>query len=219
MSLYTGGMATGNPRDKAGAGNSSLYTESLQQGQALVRQALLDTAGETLRREGLQALSMRKVAAAVGCSTMVLYSNFGSKDGLLDALFLEGFRRLHQALQATPDPGDADAHVLALCHTYRRAAHAAPAYYAIMFQGAIAEYEAPPASREQALATLDPLIEVVWNFLQHRDGSPYHAAREMAMRLWAAAHGIVSLELAGMLSVEVGDAIYERTLRDLLHTA
>lgn len=212
-------MASNNARDKARAGSASLYAETFQQGQALVRQALLDTAGEILRREGLQALSMRKIAAAVGCSTMVLYSNFGSKEGLLDALFLEGFRRLHQALLATPDPEDAGEHVLALCHTYRRAAHAEPAYYAIMFQGAIADYEAPPASREQALATMDPLIEAVGSSLQQRDGSPCDAAREVAMRLWAAAHGIVSLEFAGMLPVEAADAIYERTLRDLLHAA
>lgn len=199
--------------------SSSLYTETFQQGQALVRQALLDTAGEILRREGLQALSMRKIAAAVGCSTMVLYSNFGSKEGLIDALFLEGFRRLHQALLATSDPEDASERVLALCRTYRSAAHAAPAYYAIMFQGAVAEYAAAPASREQAMATMAPLIEAVGRYLQARADAADGAARAMAMCLWAAAHGIVSLELAGMLPVAAGDAMYERTLRDLLHAA
>ncbi|MEI8238364.1 MAG: hypothetical protein WCI22_03000, partial [Actinomycetota bacterium] len=46
--------------------------------------------------EGLD-ISLRRVAEAVNCSTTLLYSLFGGKDGLADELYLEGFARLKRA--------------------------------------------------------------------------------------------------------------------------
>ena len=45
-------------------------------------------------REGPGALTVRRIAAAAGMSTMNVYSRFGGKDGVLDELFVDGFRRL-----------------------------------------------------------------------------------------------------------------------------
>ena len=54
-------------------------------------------AANILAAEGPQGLSMRKVAALAECSTMVIYHHFGSKQGLLDAVYVEGFSRLREA--------------------------------------------------------------------------------------------------------------------------
>jgi AcrR family transcriptional regulator len=43
-------------------------------------------------QEGVAAVSMRRIAAAVGCSPMALYRYFGSKDELLLAMFEESMR-------------------------------------------------------------------------------------------------------------------------------
>ena len=84
----------------------SPYELAQRQGQDVLRRTLLDAASRLLVAEGPQALTMRRVAAAVGCSTTVLYTAFGSKDGLADALFLEGFQRLRRRLEAVPSGGD-----------------------------------------------------------------------------------------------------------------
>ena len=45
---------------------------------------------------------MRRLAAALGCTTTVLYTMFSSKQGLIDAMYREGFDRLTARLRAIP---------------------------------------------------------------------------------------------------------------------
>src|SRR5579872_7259824 len=59
-----------------------------------LRQGMLDAATRLLTEEGPAALTVRRVAESVNCSTTLLYSLFGGKDGLSNALYLEGFARL-----------------------------------------------------------------------------------------------------------------------------
>src|SRR3954447_14581577 len=69
---------------------------------------LVDEAGRLLSAEGASALSLRRLAAATGTSTMAVYTLFGDKQGLLAAMYWAGFERLGAALDAAaaaaPDP-------------------------------------------------------------------------------------------------------------------
>jgi AcrR family transcriptional regulator len=67
-------------------------------GQDAKRTALLEIAISILEQEGAPALSMRRIAEQAGCSTTMLYTLFGGKDELVNALYLEGFRRLENVL-------------------------------------------------------------------------------------------------------------------------
>ncbi len=51
-----------------------------------VRRALLDAAAQVFARRGIDAASVDDVAAAAGFTKGAVYSNFGSKDGLVAAL-------------------------------------------------------------------------------------------------------------------------------------
>src|SRR5687767_7953678 len=98
------------------------YQLAQRQGQEVLRRTLLDAASRLLVAEGPQALTMRRVADAVGCSTTVLYTAFGSKDSLADALFREGFERLRRRLEAVAPADDPLARLTALAHAYRDSA-------------------------------------------------------------------------------------------------
>ena len=50
------------------------------------RDDLVDAAVDLLTRDGAKALSVRKLAAAVGTSTMAVYTHFGNMAGLLEAM-------------------------------------------------------------------------------------------------------------------------------------
>lgn len=50
------------------------------------RDDILKAAVEVIRQEGASALTMRRIAAQVGCSTQPLYSEFGGQEQLLSAL-------------------------------------------------------------------------------------------------------------------------------------
>src|SRR3954447_17046602 len=59
---------------------------------------LVDAAGRILAAEGAAALTLRRLAQTAGTSTMAVYTLFGDKQGLLAAMYREGYRRLGAAM-------------------------------------------------------------------------------------------------------------------------
>ena len=51
---------------------------------------LVKAAADLLAEEGPEALTVRRIANAAGVSTMNVYSRFGSKDGVVEHLFVRG---------------------------------------------------------------------------------------------------------------------------------
>ncbi|MBS2536604.1 helix-turn-helix transcriptional regulator, partial [Catenulispora sp. NF23] len=103
-----------------------VYARAHAQGQEVLRASLLDVAAHLLAAEGPAALTMRRIAAEAGCSTMVLYKHFGSKDAIAAALYLEGFARLKRHLDAVPHDPDPAEHLAALGRAYRENALTEP---------------------------------------------------------------------------------------------
>ncbi|WP_433422534.1 TetR/AcrR family transcriptional regulator C-terminal domain-containing protein [Microtetraspora malaysiensis] len=60
----------------------------------LTRQAVLEAAMTLVDRDGLKALSMRRLGAELGVEAMTLYSHVSSKDALLDGLVEQLFARV-----------------------------------------------------------------------------------------------------------------------------
>jgi AcrR family transcriptional regulator len=179
-----------------------------------LRRAILDAAGRLLAEYGPQALTVRRVAAEVGCSTTVLYTMFGGKVGLADALYREGFerltRRLEEAEKAHDAPEDPVARAAALAIAYRESALADRNYYDVMFGRAIPGFEPSQESLAVGDASLGMLADAVREAMDAGvliEGDP----KAVAEVLWAAAHGVVSLELAGHFTPEVAQDRY-RTL-------
>jgi AcrR family transcriptional regulator len=186
------------------------YELAQRSGQEALRRTLLDTASRLLMAEGPGALTMRRVAGAAGCSTTVLYTLFGGKEGLADALYREGFERLRRRLEAVAGD-DPPARLRALAHAYRANALAERAYYGVMFQQAIPGFRPSAASLTAAGASLEVLARAVRAAMDAgalRPGDP----QPVAEVLWAAVHGVVSLELAGHFPDQAAAADRFRTL-------
>lgn len=159
---------------------------------------LVDEAARLLVEHGPAGLSLRRLAAAVGVSTMPVYTLFGDKAGLLAAMYREGFRRLADALAAAPRTGDPLADLSALGLAYRRAALASPHLYGLMFGRPIPGFSPDGQARAEADAAYRPLVDAVERC--RRAGlvaGP--SAERVAAHLWAVAHGMVSLELNAQL--------------------
>jgi AcrR family transcriptional regulator len=178
-----------------------------------LRIKLLDRAGELLSAEGPKALSLRKLAADVNTSTTAVYSLFGSKPDLVNALYVEGFRRFQARRAAATGTGDPVEDLVQLALVYRTSALADPHLYSIMFTKAVPGSEPNDDTAERARNTLAPLEETVRAGIEAgvlADVDP----GVIAVSCWAFVHGLVSLELNGDLPSEfsVGDA-YETALR------
>lgn len=177
------------------------------------RQAVLDAASTLLQQEGPDALSNRRVAKAAGCTTMAIYSRFGSKGGILAGLFAEGVEQLAAAQAAVPRTDDPVADVRALCRAYRRTAHAFPGHYALIFGQPVPGWQPDEHLRQAARATFEHLISAV-----ARVTGP-EAAPTMAWELWVACHGHVSAEQRGYGAMLPDlDVVFEDMVLRLLGT-
>lgn len=182
----------------SGPSEPSAYARGRAEGESALRSNLLDVAGELLAAEGSDALTMRRVAEAGGCSTTVLYRLFGGKHGLVQGLYREGFTRLRDRLAALPSAADAGQRLGGLALAYRDQALSEPAYYTVMFGRPVAEFEPSEEDVAHARASLQVLVDAVAD-AQAAGRVTAGDPQQVAEVLWAAAHGAVSLELAGHL--------------------
>lgn len=178
-----------------------------------LRLKLLDRAGEMLSAEGAKALSLRKLAAEAGTSTTAVYSLFGGKPELVNALYAEGFTRFGARMLAVPRTGDAMEDLVRLGLAYRESALADPHLYSIMFTKAVPGFEPGPEADEQAKRTLEPLVETVRAAIDAGQFRP-EPPETIAVSSWGIVHGLVMLELNSNLPEQFDvAAVYETALR------
>ncbi len=169
-----------------------------------MRERVLRVADELLDEAGPDALSLRKIADLAGTSTQAVYTQFGGKPGLADAMYRSGYQRLADECEALADVGDSIERIRALALAYRRVALANPEHYKLMTGRPIADYDPPRDSLRFAASTMEPLVDAVRQACASGalDGDP----QTVATRLWAAGHGRVSLELHGLVEVDDDEA-------------
>jgi len=71
--------------------------------RAQTRRDILDSAWRLAADSGLEALSLREIAASLSMQAPSLYSYFPSKAAILDALFIDGYRVLDDVLAAVDE--------------------------------------------------------------------------------------------------------------------
>jgi AcrR family transcriptional regulator len=154
------------------------------------RAALIDAALRLLEERGPGALRIRDLAEAAEQSTMGVYTHFGSKQGLLEQLYLQGFRRLEERLNRVPSDGQGRQELLAFALAYRAFALENDALYGLMFERATPDFVPSDASRLAGLATFQILATRV---AEWRPEFTHPAAD--AHLIWATMHGLVTIEL------------------------
>ena len=161
------------------------------------RTAILRAAIAILQREGAGALTVRNVAAEAGCSTTGVYTYFGGKDGLVDAIFVDGFEHFDAALAAAADGADPLDELFATGEAYRAWALANPTQYQVMFTRAVPDFVATDAAQTRASQSFGAHVERIARAIDSGDLAE-HDAVEVAMHVWATVHGYVMLELMQM---------------------
>ncbi|MFM9978039.1 MAG: TetR/AcrR family transcriptional regulator [Sphingomonadaceae bacterium] len=163
--------------------------ESLQPNQN--KAEILRAATALFVEQGMTGLNVRAVATRAGVSTIGVYSHFGGKAGLLDALYADGFAQLGQVVAAAnhaTDPHDA---IMNAVDRYVAFSTTNAAHYALMFDSGSAGYQPGAAARAVARSAFGQLARTVSRVATAdlgRDGSS-----AMAFSLWALVHGYVTL--------------------------
>ena len=163
---------------------------------AALRTELLQAAMDLLRETGDEdAVSVRAVAQRVGVSVPSIYLHFADKQALLDAVCQEVFTQLHDVMRAAAAEGDDVFDALRRQGVaYVRFALENPEHYRIVFMKERAG--APPDGADGSIAggAFGHLVDGVQACL---DAGIFEGdAGELAVSLWAAAHGVAALLIA-----------------------
>jgi AcrR family transcriptional regulator len=179
-----------------------------------VREALLRAAREMLDEGGPNALGVRDIAARAGVAPMGVYKRFGSKNGIIDELFRQGF----EELEAAVGPADGDDMLAMIADgmaRYRDFALRNPALYRLMFDTPVPDYAPSATAMAAARSAFDRLVNAIRLCLAARVISPGDPV-EIAQRFWSACHGSISLQLRGIGFVTDYDSHYSELVQTLL---
>lgn len=122
----------------------------------LLAEALLDAAEALVADGGVDALSVRAVAAAAGTTTHAIYTLFGSKEALVGALGVRAMELLGREVASRRSTGDPVADAIEAGLTFRRFAVAHPALFSVSFHRASAR--SWPPFRQAADVAFDTLV-------------------------------------------------------------
>ena len=195
------------------------------------RERILDAARSIVMREGLAALSMRKIADAIGYSPASLYLYFAGRDEIAEALGREGYAQLLAQLEPLTLIADARERLHALAHAYVAYGCDHPQTYELIFMAhkARSEHVGPAARRQRnaldaadaagapeagaALACGVQLFAATLSVLTPASGARIDCA-VLAQTLWATLHGVVMLTLARAGSQHVAPGLLIDTTLD-----
>jgi AcrR family transcriptional regulator len=160
------------------------------------RERLCDLAEEKFAKHGLDAVTMRELADAMGVSPMTPYRYFKDKDAILAAVRARAFNRFAEAMEKA-EAGMRRTGGGQPAAAYIDFALSNPAAYRMMFdtsQPTAPDYRDLVAAMTRARETMTS----GWKYLKAQ--GHFTGDVELAGHLhWSAMHGAVMLELAGLL--------------------
>ena len=161
-----------------------------------VRGALIEAAVAALQVEGVQGLSLRKLAAQIGVSHNAPYMHFPDKEALLAAVAEDGFTRLAENIQAALDQSSSAwlAQLEDGCIAYVRFMRDQAGYAQVMFSDFDwQKYPTLPRAAGRALGLLEALIQSGQAAGLVAPGSP----RQQATLIWSLLQGIATMTSVG----------------------
>lgn len=178
--------------------------------------ALLDAAERIVEGEGLGAVSVRALAEEVGTTTRAIYSQFGSKEGLIAALGARTYDLLGATVGALPSTDDAAADLVEAG--------------ASGFRSFVVDHRALfRLGLHQIQATPEQLIEIrtaaarAWMVLQTRvrrleqqRGLGTRSVEEAATAFHALCEGLAALELRTVIPTTGAEEIWRSALSALV---
>ncbi|MEU6645708.1 TetR/AcrR family transcriptional regulator [Saccharomonospora sp. NPDC046836] len=181
------------------------------------RQRLIASATALLADEGVEAVTLRRIAREAGVSHGAPLRHFTGRSDLLSAVATAGFAELRRQSEEVPAVTPHE-RLLGTCRSYMDFALGNPAMFELMFRHDLIDADSPELSGTNS-ALLDHFSRLIGD-AQAAGWRTGADPRVLAASLWAALHGLAELWLRGGLgkalrSDEV-DAALDVTLQTYL---
>lgn|GEM_PF-1132294 len=160
-----------------------------------LREALITTGLRIIDQEGLQALSIRRLAAEIGVSHTAPIYHFSNKNELVAAISTEGFRIYNRSVAPVLEEPNAETRFIELGRRYMRFASEHSAYYRLIFGPAADTCYSEELAKESSRA-FESLISTIAYYLRAHgiDGDDFEKrVRMTAIMVWSQVHGTVML--------------------------
>jgi len=179
-----------------------------------LKNALIQAGIEILSKEGIEALSLRKVAKRAGVSHTAPYAHFTDKQALIAAVAAEGYKKLYEQLFAAQKPEDTPlARLVATAHAYLQFALSEPDHFRITFSGVVEVEQDYPEYVDQSKRCFALVVAVV----ESCQAAGLFNESDMqltAVSIWSSIHGFVQLLLANQLP---GTLVTQYPIHDLFN--
>jgi AcrR family transcriptional regulator len=178
-----------------------------------LKNALIKAGADILSKEGVSALSLRKVAQKAGVSHAAPYAHFTDKQALIAAISTEGYKKLYEKIAQVAEQYRSDPlrRLVEASWAYVQFALDEPDHFKVTLSGMIEKEQDYPAFVETARQTFSLVVDVVAQCQQAgilRKG----AADLTAVGVWALIHGFVTLLLENQISHTVLDRFTVREM-------
>lgn len=192
------------------------YQEARLQNTANLRQLVVDAAAIILQEEGPEAVTVRKVAQRMDCSTKIIYSLFANKEGLAQQLYLDGCKILSNEFESTSQSEDLQQYLMNLAEVYWEFGQRHTSYYKLMFGGAFADFKPDEQGMKGTVTAMRRLLSVIVS-AQEKGLIAGDSTPELIVgTIWSSLHGVIHLYIGGHLgSVAAAHAVYEQTVFQL----
>ncbi|MFQ3200239.1 MAG: AcrR family transcriptional regulator [Zhongshania sp.] len=164
---------------------------------------ILQAATTLLLEKGLAGMSVRAIANLAGVSTIGIYTHFHGKQGILDALYIEGYQYVGEAMLTAVKIDDPRAAAIEGARLYLEVAKSHEAIYRLIFGEVDFDYEPGKEARAAALEAFGYLVNIGARLLPA--SASLTEKQSIALRIWALVHGYVSLQHHAVRDVVVID--------------
>jgi AcrR family transcriptional regulator len=158
---------------------------------------VLAAALRIVARDGVAALTARRLAVEAGTSPPAVYELFGDKTGVVRAMFFTGFEQLGDALAELQEGEDPVEDLVALAQAYRRFILEHPALAAVMFSRPFASFDPAPEEAAAGAAVRQRIVAMVRRAVAA--GSLRGDPTDVAHACVALVHGLAAAESARRL--------------------
>lgn len=171
-----------------------------------LKNALIKAGVKILAKEGLNGLSLRKVAKQAGVSHAAPYSHFADKQALIAAISTEGFKQLYIQIEEIfkASQNDPSALLVEIAWTYMQFALNEPDRFKLMFSSVLEKEKEYPDFVEFSQKNFSQVVEVV-RICQFAEILHVGPPEITAVGVWSAVHGLIMLILEGQIPHSVLD--------------
>ena len=157
----------------------------------ITKEEIIQTAIELLKKEGDGAINARSIAAALGCSTQPIFSNFASMEDLRAAVIVAAYESYLEFLRREAESGKYPQYK-AFGMAYIRFSKEEKELFKLLFM----------RDRSREDMSLSPDFENSVRLIMEANGVTYETATLMHLEMWSCVHGIGTMFATSFLALD-----------------